>query len=426
MYDMKKMFVICWLLLGGVFAGYAQVTVERCYEMARANYPLIAQYGLIGKTEQYNLSNVGKGYLPQVALSAKATYQSDITQLPIDLGQMGIQGVTIPSLNRDQYGMTLDVNQTLWDGGAMKAQKEAIRASAEVDRMGVDVNLYALNERINQLFFGILLAEAQLRQNGLLQEELTRQLEQVQSYIVNGVANQSDADAVCVDLLKAQQDRIRMASTKKAYIEMLALLTGEALSADTEFIRPEPVRPAVREINRPELAAFDAQLRALEVRQREITSSLMPKLGLFVTGGYGNPGLNMFKNGFLAYYIGGVKLSWNFGGLYTKKNKRNMILTDMNSVQVQRDAFLVNTDINVAQIGNAIDSYTEQLTYDDRMITLRRSVKQASEVKLANGTLSGTDLVRDIHAEQMAIQDKILHEMELLLAVYNLKFATNN
>ncbi len=423
---MKKMFLALSFLPLGWHAAFAQITIEECYRRAQANYPLIEQYDLIEKTAEYNLSNANKGYLPQVMFSAKASYQSDVVRLPIDLSQLGIQGVSIPTVNKDQYGATLDISQTIWDGGTIKSQKESIRTASEVDKANVDVSIYAVNERINQLYFGILLTDAQIRQNRLLQDELERQYSQVRSYMENGIANQTDLDAIKVDQLKARQSEAQFANTRQAYIDMLSIMIGERLSADTEFTKPEPIVPSVRTVNRPELSLFDAQIRKLEAKNREITSGLMPKLSLTVTGGYGNPGLNMLASGFEAYYMAGVRLSWNIGNFYTKKNKRREIQTSIRNIEAQRETFLFNTDLDITQKESSIDTYFDQLRYDDEIIELRVAVKQASEAKMANGTLSGSDLVRDINAEQMARQDKIMREMELLLAIYNLKFATNN
>lgn len=421
---MKK-FVVLGFLLGGWFTGYAQLTIEECYRKAQANYPLIEQYDLIEKMQWYNLSNAGKGYLPQVMFSAKATYQSDVTQLPVDLSQI-MPGVEIPALSKDQYGATVDINQTIWDGGAIKAQKENFSAGAEVDRKNLDVSIYAINERVNQLYFGILLTEAQIRQNRLLQEDLKRLYDQVRSYMQNGIAHQADLDAVRVDRLKAEQNEVQFLNTRSAYIGMLSVFIGEELNADTEFVRPQAARPSARTINRPELSLYDAQIKSFEIRNREIQAGVMPKLGLFVTGGYGKPGLNMLENEFSPYYIAGVKLSWNIGNFYTRKNSLRQIQTSIRSVETQRETFLFNTRLDIVQKENRIDSYFEQLTYDDEIIALRNSIKRASEAKMANGTLSGSDLMRDVNAEQMALQDKILHEIELLLAIYNLKFVTNN
>lgn len=423
---MIKKFFILHLLFLGCLTSFAQITIEDCYTKAQANYPLIKQYDLVEKTKEYNLSNANKGYLPQVTFSAKASYQSDVTKFPIDLSQLGIQDISVPTLSKDQYSATLDVNQVIWDGGTIKSQKEGVETAAEVDKKNVEVNIYALNERINQLYFGILLAEAQTQQNRLLQDELQRNYNQIESYALNGIANQSDLDAVKVDLLKAKQNEVQFTNTKKAYIEVLSKLIGEELGEDTEFVKPMPVRPSTLTINRPELGLYDAQIQNLATKDREITSRLMPKLGLFATGGYGKPGLNMLKDGFEAYYVAGVRLSWNIGNLYTQKNSRRAIQNNIQSIETQRETFLFNTNLDVTQKSSYIDNYFEQLEYDDEIIALRGSVKRASEVKMANGTISASDLTRDINAEQMAIQDRILHETELLLAIYNLKFATNN
>ena len=424
--DMRIKTITLFLALVSYAPCFAQLSIEACYEKARANYPLIKQYGLIEKTKEYNLSNAAKGYLPQVTFSAQATYQSDVTEIPINLDAIGLTGVEIPSVSQDQYKMELALSQTLWDGGAIRSERKTLRTQAEVDQRDMDVSMYAINERVNQLYFGVLLAEAQLEQNKVLQAELRRNCDQVSSYIKNGIANQSDLDAIQVDLLKAKQTEAQFEHTKRAYREMLSRLIGEEIGEETRLVKPEAVRPLTKENNRPELELYQARIRNLRAQDSRIMAGMMPKLGLFVTGGYGKPGLDMFEDNFKVYYLAGVKLSWNLGSLYTRKNDRRKIQTGIRSIETQRETFLFNTSLDVAQRNATIDKYIDQLKYDDEIIALRGSVKRASEAKMANGTLSGTDLTRDIHAEQSAIQDKILHEMELLQAIYNLKYVTNN
>lgn len=424
--DMRIKTITLFLALVSYAPCFAQLSIEACYEKARANYPLIKQYGLIEKTKEYNLSNAAKGYLPQVTFSAQATYQSDVTEIPIDLDAIGLTGVKIPSVSQDQYKMELALNQTLWDGGAIRSERKTLRTQAEVDQRDMDVSMYTINERVNQLYFGVLLAEAQLEQNKVLQAELRRNCDQVSSYIKNGIANQSDLDAIQVDLLKAKQTEAQFEHTKRAYREMLSRLIGEEIGEETRLVKPEAVRPLTKENNRPELELYQARIRNLRAQDSRITAGMMPKLGLFVTGGYGKPGLDMFEDNFKAYYLAGVRLSWNLGSLYTRKNDRRKIQTGIRSIETQRETFLFNTSLDVAQRNATIDKYIDQLKYDDEIIALRGFVKRASEAKMANGTLSGTDLTRDIHAEQSAIQDKILHEIELLMAIYNLRYAINN
>ena len=422
---MRTKTFILLLLLFCAAPCMAQLTLEECYRQAQTNYPLIRQYELIEKTEAYNLENAARGYLPQLAFSAQATYQSDVTHIPIDLDALGFSGVEIPTLSQDQYKAELSLNQTIWDGGAIRSRRNALRTQADVDGRNLDVSLYALRDRVNQLYFGILLTDARLRQNKVLQDELERHLTQVTSYMNNGIANQADYDALRVDLLKARQDEAALRHTRTAYVQMLARFIGQDLGEGVTLEKPRADRLLTSRNGRPELAFFDAQIRHLQAQDGQLTAGLMPRLSLFATGGYGKPGLDMFEDKFRLYGMAGVRLSWNIGNFYTQKNDRRKIRTSIQSVEAQRETFLFNTALDVTQRDATIARYEEQLRYDDEIIALRRSVRQASEAKMAGGTLSGTDLTRDIHAEQSAILAKAQHELEMLLALYERKYATN-
>lgn len=420
---MKKLIIFNLMFLCSVVA-FAQLTIEDCYSKAQANYPLIKQYDLIEKSQGYNLSNASKGYLPQVSFSAKATYQSEVTKLPIDLSQLGIEGVSIPTLSKDQYSAKVDLNQVIWDGGAIKSKREDIRTSSEIDRKSLEVDLYSINDRVNQVFFGVLLFDSQIEQNKLYQEELQRNYDKVSSWIQNGVANQADLDAVKVEQLKSIQNESQLFHTRKAYLDILSALIGEELNTGTIFLKPDASYVSIS-VRRPELELYNARIRNLEAQNKIINASLMPQLGVFVTGGYGKPGLDMLKDDFSAYYIAGVNISWNFSNLYSNKNNKRKIQTSIASIQTQQETFLFNTSLDISQRQSEIDKYRDQLKYDDEIIALRNSIKQSSETKIANGTLSGMDLMRDINAEELAKQDKILHEIEMLQAIYNLKYVTN-
>ncbi len=422
---MKRKIFAGGLLLFAL-VGQAQITIEECYRKAQENYPLIKQYDLIEKTKEYNLANASRGYLPQVMLSAKATYQSDVTKMPFDLAQLGMQGIKIPTLSKDQYGVTLEINQTIWDGGEISSQRAIARTGSAVEEKKVEVNIYSINDRVNRIYFGILLTDARIEQNRLLKKELQRNYDRVYSCMLGGIANSSDLDAVRVDQLKAEQNEAALLCTKQAYVEMLSQLIGEEIDATAEFVKPSIMRPSTDAINRPELELYDMQVKNFEAENRRVSSALYPRFGLFITGGYGRPGLDMLKNEFSPYYLAGVRMSWNIGSFYTEKNRRRVIRNNIQSVEAQRETFLFNTRLDIAMKDKSIEKYVEQLKYDDEIIRLKTSIREASEKKMENGTLSGTDLMRDVNAEQMAIQDKILHEMELLSAIYDLKFATNN
>lgn len=394
----------------------AQLSIEECYRKAHANYPQIKQYELIKKTEDYSIANAAKGYLPQFSFSAKASYQSEVTKVPMP----GIKG-----MDKDQYNTTLDMNQVIWDGGQIKSQKASAKSSAEVENKSTEVDLYSLNDRVNTLFFGALLANAQLDLNLTYQSTLQDNYDKVTACIEGGMANESDLDAVKIEQLKAKQSESALRASKNAYMEMLGIMIGEKL--DTETLLQKPLVPEVgTEIERPELALFDAQQKNLDVRNREINASLMPKLSLFATGGYGRPGLDMLKTDFSLYALAGIRVAWNIGSFYTLSNRRKLVDSSKGRIAVNRETFLFNTNLDVSRKQNEIKTYREQMKYDDEIISLRASVSNASEVKMEDGTISGTDLMRDIKAEDASRQDKIVHEIQFLSSIYSLKHITNN
>ena len=402
---------------------YGQLSIDDCYKKAQANYPQVKQYGLIEQSKEFNLSNANKGYLPQVSLSAKATYQSAVTKLPITLPNVKIEG-----LNKDQYQSVVEVNQSIWDGGVIRNQKKITEASSAVDKQKLDVDMYAINDRVNQLFFGILLLDEQIKQNLLLQDELKRNYNQISAYITNGVANQADLDAVKVNQLSTAQRKVELDATRKAYREMLSALIGEEIKDGTSLVKPSVAESLSLSstVNRPELQLFEAQSNLFETQKSMVDAKNLPKLGVFVQGGYGNPGLNMLKNEFSPYYVAGARLTWNFGSLYTKKNDKKLLDNSLLNVAVQKETFLFNTNLKMTQQSNEIDKIKQLMRDDDEIIRLRTNIKKASEVKVEHGTLSVTDLLRDINSEDQAKQSKVLHEIQLLISIYNYKNSTNN
>ena len=321
----------------------------------------------------------------------------------------------------------LELQQKIWDGGGIRMQKKQTIAEAEVEKEKLNVDMYALNDRVNDLYFGILLLDEQIKQNTLLQDELERNYRQITAYVENGIANQADLDAVKVEQLNTKQKRIDLVSSRAAYLKMLSLLVGEALSPETVLEKPVPqsMVSAVSEIRRPELALFDAQGAGLQVQEKALNVRHLPQFGLFVQGAYGNPGLNMLKNEFSPYYMAGVRLSWNFGSLYTLKNDRRVIEKKRQQLDNNRDIFLFNTRLEMTQQDQAIHSLEKQMRDDDEIIRLRTNIRKAAEAKVANGTLTVTEMLRELTNESLARQSKAMHEIQRLMGIYQLKYTTN-
>lgn len=418
-----KRFLLLIISTLTAFSGLlAQLSIEDCYQMAQENYPLLKQYDLIAKTRDYNVANANKGYLPQLKISAKASYQSEVTKIPFDM-----PGLDIPTLDKDQYSAQINLEQVIWDGGIISSHKEISKSQAEVNQKQLDVEMYAIKERINQIYFGILLLDAQLDQLTLYSKELDRNYNNINSYIANGLANQSDLDVVKVEILKTEQKQSTILLTRKSYLQILSIFIGKTLDENEKLIRPQIEAPLFNiNISSPELNLFSAQQDHLENQKSLLKSNYMPKIGLFAQAGYGRPGLNMLKSEFRGYYLGGVNLTWNISSLYTKKNDYKLIDFNKETIDNQIETFLFNKKMEVTQDQLAIEKQQKLLQKDDEIIRLRANVKKAAEIKLENGVITVSDLMKEVIEEDLAKQEKILHDIEYLQAVYKLKYTTNN
>lgn len=426
-----KILIIIHLL---VFASMAngQISLSECQQKARNNYPMIKQFGLIEQTAQYNISNANKAYLPQVSFSAKASYQSDVTQIPASLeqilSQMSGREVSFQGLSQDQYQAVIEATQLIYDGGAIRAQKEITKATTEVDQQKVEVELYTLNERVSQVFFGILLIDEQLKQTEILKSELQTNYNKIESGIKHGVANQADLDVMKVEQINVIQRETELKSTRKAYLSILGALTALKFDGQTALERPELDLSVLDEKSnmRPELKLFDAQYKLYDSQKLLINAANMPRIGAFIQGGYGQPGLNMFADGFSPFYIGGLRLSWALSSFYLQKNNIAKLELGKNAVDVQRETFMFNTNMKVSQQKTEIEKLQALMLNDEEIIQLRTRIKTAALAKVENGTLTSTDLVRELNAENQAKLSKSLHEIQLLMAIYNLKNTVNN
>lgn len=408
-----------WLVL---MPARAQLTVEACYEKARDHYPMLKQYGLIEQAQVYNLANAARGYWPQVSISGKATYQSDVTKIPIE-----VPGMVVPTQSKDQYQANVEVNQSIWDGGVVRSQKKAASAQASVEKQQLEVDLYTLRERVNELFFGALLLDAQLKQNALYQQELQRNYDQVKSFIENGVAGPADLDAVRVEQLKARQLRVELQTMSAAYRQMLSLMTGVEVSPKTVLSKPvAESTPSVMQVSRPELQFFAAQEAQQEVHRLSVFSKNTPRLGIFLQGGYGRPGLNMLENKFSPYYVGGFRISWNLGNFYTRKNELRQIGLNKSRIDTQRETFLYNIRLQSSREVAEVVKFRETMKDDQEIIRLQTNIRMAAEAKASNGTLSVTEMLREVTAEDQSRQNKDLHEIQWLQAIYKIKNTTNN
>ena len=330
MINLKNTLLLSWLF-ASVGLSAQTLKIDDCYRMAREIFPLVKQYELIEKTKEFSIENAQKEYLPQIGVYAQATYQSEVTKIPLDFEALkpilGNNVPTIPEISKDQYKFYGDISYSLTGLVTNKNQSDLVKANAEVEKQKLEVELYKLRERINSLFFGILLIDEQIAQTELVKKDIQSGIERAEVAVKNGVALRNTADNLKAELLKIKQRATELQATRKGYADMLSMFIGQKIDEHTVFEKPFP--PTISsEINRPEIELFALQNRAFDLQNRLITNKNLPRLSLFLQGGFGKPALNMFSDNFDPYYLTGVRLSWNLSGLYTAKNERKQVATN--------------------------------------------------------------------------------------------------
>ena len=423
--NIKKILLSLLVLAGTASPGAAQVTLGECLDAARENYPLIARYGLLEQTEAVSLSDINKSWLPQVGVYAQGTAQNAVPAFPERLEQIvpDLQG-----LGKLQYKVGAELQQTIWDGGQSKSQRSIRRAQTAADRAALDVELYAVGERVESLFFGALLAEEQVRQIDLSITLLGENIRRMRSMVENGTAMRADADMLEAQLLTTSQQRIQAQNAAANCRRLLGIFTGLDLGGQ-ELVKPEATMPETLAVERPELSMFDAKSRLFAAQEAEIRSSLMPRIGLFAQAFYGYPGFDNFKSmmdrKMTFNALAGVKISWNIGGLYTKDNRRRQLRLASETVGNEREVFLFNNRLQSTQQSDKIEEIRRVMADDQRIVELRGNVRRAAESQLRNGVIDATALLTKITDENQARLTAAYHEIQLLQSIYQLKHTLN-
>ena len=423
--DMRRLLFIitCCVTL----AATAQ-TLEQCQQAAEQNYPLIKQYDLIARTTDLTVANIHKAWLPQIGASAQATYQSDVAAWPEQMQSMLNQmGLDMKGLKKDQYRVGIDLNQTLYDGGTISSQAAIAREQGNVETAQTQVNLYAIRQRVNEMYFALLLLDENIKLNQDMQEMLATSEKKLESMYKHGTAAQSDYNAIRAERLNVVQQMSVLQSQRKALSRMLTAFCGIEVN--------EPVKPAATDVslamgNRPELTLFDSQLRLADARERQLNAQLLPRLNLFASGFYGYPGYNMFEdmmrhrwslNGMV-----GVKLNWNIGALYTRHNDKAALNLQRQMIESNRETFLYNNRLEQIRLDEELALFRDLSRQDNEIIDLRTAVRKAAESRMNHGIIDVNDLLKEINNEHAARVTQSTHEIEALKRIYDIKFTMNN
>ena len=419
---MKRVLKNVFVPLAAICAGYAahaQTTLDECIGWAYDNYPQIKEMSLIEMTKGIDLKNAAYAWLPHLNISGKATWQSEVVEMPMDIPGMDI------NIPHDQYGLTAEFTQQIWDGGTSRSQKELAEAGAEVKKTQLETNLWSIRSRVQNVFLGIILIDKQLEINRLLRESLERSSAEVKSRMEAGVALPSDLDQVSVNILSCIQQRASLDADRKSYVKILGLLTGRDMT-DVELAVPQDavnyVDDGARDFEtRPEMAFYAAQLKQNEFQRRQLNTLISPKLNLSLQGGYGRPGMNMLSGDFSGYFVAGLKLQWNIGALYTRGLDKRKVNADAQKIDLTRKSFILNSSAEAEQKNNAILKARDVLEKDSEIIGLRQRIRASGENQYREGTIKMNDYLSMLDEEYKARANESMHEVQLMMAIYDMK-----
>ena len=422
---MKKK-IISFALIMMATAIQAQ-TLEECQLVAEKNYPMIKQYDLISQTTQLTVRNIQKGWLPQIAIAAQATYQSDVTSWPESMkATFQHLGVNMKGLSKDQYKIGIDLQQTIYDGGTISSQHSIARQEEKVQKAQVETNLYQVRKRVNEMYFSLLLLNEQIQLNNDVKALLLSSEKKLASMLKGGTVATSDFENIRAERLSVEQQNESLKSQQQMLQHLLSTFCGIKVS---NVQKPAPVETTISTSKRPEMLLFDNQLQLSSIKEKALNSQVRPKLGIFAQGFYGYPGLNIFEdmmnrkwslNGMV-----GVKLSWNIGALYSLKNDKAKLRLQREMTENAREIFLFNNQFEEIQQNENIKRYHTMKQTDDEIIMLRTNIRKAAESKLSHGIIDINNLLREINNENAAKIQQTIHDIEMLKEMYNLKYTNN-
>jgi outer membrane protein TolC len=391
------------------------VTLEQCQTSARENHPALKQLELYQQILSLKNENNATSYLPQVNLNGQATYQSEVTKIAISLPNM-----KIPTVDKDQYKVYLDLKQTIWDGGLSKAKELLNEAENAGNQQQVEVELYQVKEKVNQFFFTSFLIQENLKILNKKIETLSERRKMMESAVNNGMVLASELDQLQAELINTDQLIIELRRNRVTVLSALAILTGKTSDQIQNLALSEIQSIQDQSLARPELMLFSKQNELLDANSTILQKQRNPKFFGFGQAGYGKPGLNMLNNEFNDYYMVGVGFNWNVLDWKTTQRQKQMLKFQQDIVQTKQANFIRNIELATDQGKNQIAQYEELIKSDQELIQVRERITKTSSSKLENGSITTADYIQDLNAETMARLMLETHKIKLKEAWINL------
>lgn len=393
------------------------LTLRQCYEDTYKSYPETEKIQLYNSSSGLKLSNLGVNYYPQFSIKGSATYQSDVPK--IDISSPFFKS---PELSKDRYQLTLDIKQIIFDGGNTGSLKEYENKQLLVDRQKVEVELYSLRQKINDLYFGALLLQEKKNITRLLFDDIKQRISEISSKTENGILPKSSLYALQAQLIQAEQELQNIEADRISTINMLGIMMGRSLDENTILLLPDVnyKKGGNSQINRPEYKLFELQKNQIDALKEITITTNIPRLNAFGQLGYGRPGLNMLDNSFKTYYLFGLNLSWNPYDWNSKNYQIQIYDVNKKIIDKQKETFDINLKITIEKYKSDILKYEQLLDKDDEIISLRDKVTASYASQLQNGIITSSVYLTELNNKIQSLLIQKTHQIQLIQSKINL------
>jgi outer membrane protein TolC len=422
---MKRNIKILLLLLIVLFGaphrmhGQKILTLKECYDRAASANALSGEKNSYTDLSRLKDANLVKGWLPTIDANGSLIYNSSVIDMSSVLGSLPVPGITnlIKPLPNEQYKITIDINQVIWDGGAIKGARALEKSDLNINEKQTETDLYKLRGQINSYYFNILLLGRQKELLNNYLEIIKKRIASMQSAINNGLIIKSDADVLTSEKIKIEQQLTENEIRRFSLLKVLSEITGAEIDPSTEFIIPTAAGKLTNELSRPELQLFDLRKEQLEAGRQMIGSKRMPKAFGFATLGYGNPpGSNFFKNEFAPYYVLGAGIKWNIFDWNKAKNEKQVITIQQGIIEKRKTDLTDNLNRQLELKSAEITSLNALIESDNELIGLRKRITASAGSQYENGSITATDYLNELNSERQSLLNYEIHKINLAMA----------
>jgi outer membrane protein TolC len=411
---MKFLFYVSFFL--GIstvsFAQQSSVSLDSCIRWAKLNYPLYKQNELYKAQSNVNLKAIQEAWLPKMNFNLQAVYQSEVVQF------------NIPGFNtnfpHDSYLGALSVEQTVFDGGMSRKQKEIEKISAEIEIQKNEVELYKLVDKVNQLYMGILLAKESIKMFELLQDNLNKRSVNVAVAVSNGMVLANALDEIEVELLIAQQNTIEAKENLNAMYENLSMVTGKKIDQSVELLMvPAGGNQMFMSVMRPENTLLIMQEKLLDERYQLAFNYALPKITVGANGNYGRPGPNFINQNLRFFGSANIGLKWNVSTLYGLNREKQKFDLSKKMIEIQRENLNRNIETTVITFTSQIAALDQMMKLDATILEKKIAISAIAASQFENGKITSTVYLLQLNDELSARMKMKMHEIKRLNAWSN-------